>query len=239
MIARRDRPTSREISCVRPPIRPFTDSRSLRVFVDAGSMAYSAVTQPSPEPFRQRGTPTEADAAHNTRVFPNSTSTDPAAWSSQWRVIVIGRSSSLRRPSARVMGRPYPALPRGSQVRRAVVSTGSTAARGLVESDRVGGSGGGQVQLSTVDLPGLPLDDPRVVPGRDVGEHQPGNSRLGCGRTGLLAGQMQVTGVVVALDESGLAEEQVGPGGKVHQLAARPAVTGVHQHPVPGHDPHP
>src|SRR4051794_41826646 len=113
MIARRDRPTSREISCVRPPIRPFTDSRSLRVFVDAGSMAYSAVTQPSPEPFRQRGTPSEADAAHNTRVFPNSTSTDPAAWSSQWRGVVVGRGPALRRPSARGLGGTHPTPPTG------------------------------------------------------------------------------------------------------------------------------
>ena len=66
-------------------------------------MAYSAVTQPRPEPLRQRGTPVVADAAHSTRVFPNSTSTEPAAWSSQWRVIVICLSSSLARPSARVM----------------------------------------------------------------------------------------------------------------------------------------
>ena len=62
-------------------------------------MAYSAVTQPRPEPLRQRGTPSVADAAHSTRVPPNSTSTEPAAWSSQLRVIVIGRSSSGLRPS--------------------------------------------------------------------------------------------------------------------------------------------
>src|SRR3954447_14393327 len=59
---------SRLISWVRPPIRPFTDSRSEGVLVAAGSMAYSAVTQPSPEPFRQRGTPPDAEAAHTTRV---------------------------------------------------------------------------------------------------------------------------------------------------------------------------
>ena len=40
-------------------------------------MAYSAVTQPRPEPLRQRGTPSEAEAAHSTRVRPNSTSTEP------------------------------------------------------------------------------------------------------------------------------------------------------------------
>ena len=67
-------------------------------------MAYSAVTQPSPEPLRQRGTPSVADAAQSTRVLPNSTSTDPAAWSSQWRVKVTGRSSSSARPSEREAG---------------------------------------------------------------------------------------------------------------------------------------
>ena len=75
-----------------------------------GSMAYSAVTQPRPEPLRQRGTPSEAEAAQSTRVRPNSTSTEPAGWSSQWRVILIGRSSSSARPSARdavMAGRPY------------------------------------------------------------------------------------------------------------------------------------
>src|SRR6478735_9661768 len=101
MTARSERPISREISWVRPPMRPFTDSRSERVLVAAGSMAYSAVTHPSPEPLRQRGTPSEAEAAQSTRVPPNSTSTDPAAWSSQLRVMVIGRSSSSARPSAR------------------------------------------------------------------------------------------------------------------------------------------
>src|SRR5687768_5163324 len=101
MTARSERPIRRLISWVRPPIRPFTDSRSDRVLVEAGSIAYSAVTQPRPDPFRQRGTPSEADAAHSTRVRPNSTSTEPAAWSSQPRVIVIGRSSSSARPSSR------------------------------------------------------------------------------------------------------------------------------------------
>src|SRR4051812_10184232 len=119
MTARGDRPTSREISCVRPPIRPFTDSRSDRVFVDAGSMAYSAVTQPSPDPLRHLGTPSLADAAHSTRVLPNSTSTDPAAWSSQFRRKVTGRSSSLLRPSARVMSRSL-----SRPVRRSAVQPG-------------------------------------------------------------------------------------------------------------------
>ena len=53
--ARSERPTSREISCVRPPIRPLTDSRSERVLVERGSIAYSAVTHPVPLPLSQRG----------------------------------------------------------------------------------------------------------------------------------------------------------------------------------------
>src|SRR5215212_1695711 len=84
-------------------MRPLTDSRSDRVLVAEGSIAYSAVTQPSPESLRHRGTPTEADAAQSTRVRPNSTRTEPAGWSCQWRVNLMGRSSSSARPSARVM----------------------------------------------------------------------------------------------------------------------------------------
>src|SRR4051794_15957654 len=84
-------------------MRPFTDSRSERVLVADGSIAYSAVTQPRPESLRQRGTPTEAEAAHSTFVRPNSTRTEPAGWSCHPRVNLMGRSSSSARPSARVM----------------------------------------------------------------------------------------------------------------------------------------
>src|SRR3954468_8017838 len=126
MTARSERPMSREISCVRPPMRPLTDSRSERVLVDAGSIAYSAVTQPSPEPLRHRGTPSDAEAAQSTRVRPNSTSTEPAAWSSQLRVIVIGRSSSSARPSARAAGVVIPATL--SAARRSPVHRPATSA---------------------------------------------------------------------------------------------------------------
>ena len=77
--ARSDLPTRREISIVRPPSRPLTDSRSPRVFVARGSIAYSAVTQPSPLPRRHRGSSSATLAAQSTRVAPNSTSTDPSA----------------------------------------------------------------------------------------------------------------------------------------------------------------
>src|SRR6478736_5960108 len=108
MTARSDRPIRRLISWVRPPMRPLTDSRSERVLVEAGSMAYSAVTQPRPDPLRQRGTPSVADAAHSTRVLPNSTSTEPAAWSSQLRVVMTGTLAGyadLPRPRTRPRAR--------------------------------------------------------------------------------------------------------------------------------------
>jgi hypothetical protein len=107
MEARSDRPMSRLISWVRPPMRPLTDSRSLRVWVARGSIAYSAVTQPRPDPLRQRGTPSVTLAAQSTRVRPNSTSTEPSAWSSQLRLMVTGRSWFGARPSGRVTPRPY------------------------------------------------------------------------------------------------------------------------------------
>ena len=46
--ARRLRPISRWISCVRPETLPVVDSRRVRVEVARGSMEYSAVTQPRP-----------------------------------------------------------------------------------------------------------------------------------------------------------------------------------------------
>src|SRR5260370_34699996 len=91
------------MSWVRPPRRPLADSRSPRVFVARGSIAYWAVTQPSPLPRRQRGTSSATLAAHSTLVRPNSTSTDPSAWSSQPRVSLTGRSSVTDRPSGRDM----------------------------------------------------------------------------------------------------------------------------------------
>src|SRR6478752_7668489 len=109
MTARSERPIKREISWVRPPSLPFTDSRWFRSFVARGSIAYSAVTQPRPLPLRQRGTPSVSDAAHSTRVAPNSTSTEPSAWSSQLRLIVTGRSWSGVRPSERTVAEDMPA----------------------------------------------------------------------------------------------------------------------------------
>src|SRR4051812_33593666 len=103
MTARRERPMRREISWVRPPILPRTDSRSPRVLVERGSMEYSAVTQPSPLPLRQRGTPSVTEAVQRTLVSPKETSTDPSACLLQPRWMVTGRSWSGVRPSIRDM----------------------------------------------------------------------------------------------------------------------------------------
>src|SRR2546423_15381752 len=94
---------SRLVFVLRPPILHFTLSLSERVVVARGSIAYSAVTQPSPEPLRQRGTPSVTLAVHSTRVCPNSTSTDPSGCMLQSRVSVTGLSSSDARPSGRAM----------------------------------------------------------------------------------------------------------------------------------------
>jgi hypothetical protein len=55
-------------------------------------MAYSAVSQPSPDPVRQRGTPSLTLAAASTLVLPNSTSTEPAGHF--WKPLVIRTSRS-------------------------------------------------------------------------------------------------------------------------------------------------
>ena len=73
------------LSEVRPEGRPRDDSRWVRVWVARGSIAYSAVSQPCPEPLRQRGTPSVTLAEHSTRVSPNCTSTEPSGWMPQPR----------------------------------------------------------------------------------------------------------------------------------------------------------
>src|SRR5574343_695398 len=99
--ARSERPIRRWISCVRPVCLPLAASRALRVWVARGSMPYSAVTQPSPEPFLCGGTRSSTEAVHSTRVWPNSISTEPSAWRVKPRVMRTGRSWSGGRPLGR------------------------------------------------------------------------------------------------------------------------------------------
>ena len=77
--ARRLRPISRWISCVRPDCLPSAASRRVRVFVARGSIPYSAVSQPWPLPFRNDGTPSSTLAVQMTFVWPASISTEPSA----------------------------------------------------------------------------------------------------------------------------------------------------------------
>ena len=77
--ARRERPISRWISCVRPLCLPLAASRRPRVWVARGSMPYSAVTQPEPLPRRKPGTPSSRLAVHSTRVWPKPTRHEPSA----------------------------------------------------------------------------------------------------------------------------------------------------------------
>src|SRR4051795_9189496 len=180
--ARSARPTSREISCVRPPSRPLTDSRSERVFVERGNIAYSAVTQPSPLPCRQRGTPVVTLAAHNTRVRPNSTSTEPSAWSSQPRVSTTGRRASGARPAGRGM---HPTVL--DLVRRA-------DARFL---DRAGEPGGGAFHRLC-----------RIVPRHLMGDDEPAHLSALCVVGGFAAGEVHAGRIVDAVGVRRLAEKQ-------------------------------
>ena len=102
--ARRARPMRRWISMVRPLCLPRTASRSTRSGDEPGSIEYSAVTQPRPLPFIQRGTSSSTTGraqhagARRRRRAPNRR---PASVKSRSKL--MGRSSSGWRPSGRVM----------------------------------------------------------------------------------------------------------------------------------------
>jgi hypothetical protein len=67
-------------------------SRGLRSPVEAGSIPYSAVTQPRPLPAIQRGTDSCTDAVQITRVPPQAISAEPLAVLTKPGSIVTGRS---------------------------------------------------------------------------------------------------------------------------------------------------
>ncbi len=75
---RRERPRSRCISAVRPPVRVL--SRPVRVWVERGSMPYSAVIQPEPVPRANRGTPSSTVTAQSTAVLPALMRAEPSAY---------------------------------------------------------------------------------------------------------------------------------------------------------------
>src|SRR5947209_17864243 len=192
-------------------MRPFTDSRSDRVWVERGSIAYSAVTQPSPLPLRQRGTPSVTEAAHSTRVLPNSTRTEPSAWSSQLRVMRTGRSWSSARPSGRGM---------------------------WCLSDVDDATWGGDAELAVEGRGGLGERTVPVAPWHQVGEHQLADVGAFGVLTRLLAGQVDVRRVVVALEVGRLAQEHVRAARERDQVVADAGVGGVGEGAAAGADAH-
>ena len=98
---RRLRPIRRSISMERP-LR-LDVSRRVRRLVEAGSMAYSAVTQPCRLALRQPGTPSSMVAAQSTLVSPNSTRQEPSAFFITSRVRLTGRIASAARSNDRLM----------------------------------------------------------------------------------------------------------------------------------------
>ena len=103
--ARRERPISRCISCVRP-FGPLV-SLLIRSGDEPGSIEYSAVTHPVPVPRIQRGTSSSIEAVHRTRVFPNSTKIDPSAMVVKSRVKLISLNASTFLPSVRPISLLY------------------------------------------------------------------------------------------------------------------------------------
>ncbi len=69
-------------------------SRALRSPVEAGSIEYSAVTQPRPLPSIQRGTESLTEAVQITLVSPWLNSAEPSAVRTYPGSIVIGRGSA-------------------------------------------------------------------------------------------------------------------------------------------------
>src|SRR2546423_1207488 len=90
-IARTLRPINRCISWVRPP--SCARSRDVRVRVARGNIAYSAVSQPSPLPRFQPGTPSSTDAVQSTLVVPNEMRQEPSAYGATPRSNVTALSS--------------------------------------------------------------------------------------------------------------------------------------------------
>jgi hypothetical protein len=92
---------SRWISTDRPSTFPPL-SRALRVFVEPGSIPYSAVSQPFPLPTRKSGTFGSTQHVQRTVVRPIFTRTEPGALPVYFRLNESGRSSSGRRSFGRV-----------------------------------------------------------------------------------------------------------------------------------------
>ena len=83
----------------------------MRSPVDAGSIPYSAVTQPRPLPDIQRGTESWTEAVQMTRVSPQEISTEPVAVATKPGSIVTGPQLVGRAPIAALDGHAATAPP--------------------------------------------------------------------------------------------------------------------------------
>ena len=79
---------------------PAAASRRMRSWVERGSMPYSAVTQPLPEPLRKGGAFSSRLAVTSTWVSPNLTRQEPSAW----RATPGFEADGCVRSSARAVG---------------------------------------------------------------------------------------------------------------------------------------
>ena len=228
MTARSERPTSREISWVRPPIRPLTDSRSVRVLVARGSIAYSAVTQPCPVPLRQRGTPSvkrrraqhpgaaELDQ-HAALGVVEPAPGDPDRRAAGRARAAVGRAGAAV-PSA-TCGRRRPPTPAGRRTATRPPTTSYTAARARRARSARRRPRAASARARCGSFHG----------GRWVSTSRP-TPRGGRGLRRRGAGQVHAAHVVAALEERRLGEQQVGVPGELDQRVAGVGVAAVGEH---------
>ena len=100
--ARNERPIKRWISTVRPPCFPAVASRRIRLVVERGSIPYSAVTHPRPEPFTNGGTRSSSVAVQRTCVSPTLIMQEPSACFVTFVSMVTSRIWSRLRPEGRI-----------------------------------------------------------------------------------------------------------------------------------------
>src|SRR5690348_15877912 len=131
--ARSERPIRRWISCVRPDCLPRAASRSVRVWVERGSMPYSAITLPRPELRIQGGTRSSTEAVHSTCVSPNRTRHEASAWREKPGSSEILRSWSGARPD----GRTFTLLTTVQRLKEQALMAKSTAPDKVAEGSRI------------------------------------------------------------------------------------------------------
>ena len=104
---------------MRPSGRPLLTSRCLRSPVEAGSIPYSAVSQPRPLPAIQRGTDSWIEAVQITRVSPQEISAEPVAGRTK-PASIVDRPQVAGAAAAAALARAHAA----ARWRRSTCSTG-------------------------------------------------------------------------------------------------------------------